>query len=141
MILTNHEDMENTDSKTGMWLGEFTEPYYDFYDAGFDITLANPKDGEPPIDPLSELTKNITSSNRRFRKDLEAMEKLKNTIPLYQINPSDFDGLFIPGGHGPMWDLATDETSGRIILGFLNGHIPVATVCHGPAALIKAAEL
>lgn len=96
MILTNHEDMENTDSKTGMWLGEFTEPYYDFYDAGFDITLANPKDGEPPIDPLSELTKNITSSNRRFRKDLEAMEKLKKHHSSLPNKPFRFRWIIYP---------------------------------------------
>jgi putative intracellular protease/amidase len=141
MILTSHEEMENTDSKTGVWLGEFTDPYYEFVDEGYQITLASPKGGKPPIDPLSKLTESITASNRRFDDDEAAQQAFDNTLTLDEINSADFDALFFPGGHGPVWDLATNETSGRIILDFLKANKYVAAVCHGPAALIKAAEL
>ncbi len=141
MILTSHEDMENTDSKTGLWIGEFTDPYYEFFDKGYDITLASPKGGKPPIDPMSKLTENITASNRRFQDDEVSQQKLNSTLKLQEVNAENFDAVFFPGGHGPLWDLATNETSGRIILDFLASNKPVAAVCHGPAALIKAAEL
>jgi putative intracellular protease/amidase len=141
MILTSHEDMENTESKTGVWLGEFTDPYYEFIDQGYSVTLASPKGGRPPIDPLSELTENITESNRRFQNDQTAQSSFAATLPVQTINADIFDGVFYPGGHGPLWDLADNEASGRIILNFLQAGKPVGAVCHGPAALIKAAEL
>lgn len=141
MILTSHSEMENTDSKTGLWIGEFTDPYYEFVDQGYEVTLASPKGGEPPVDPLSKLTENITASNRRFQNDDIAQQKFKNTLTLKQVNPAEFDALFIPGGHGPLWDLATDETTGKIIVDMLRDSKPVAAVCHGPAALIAAANL
>jgi putative intracellular protease/amidase len=141
MILTSHKEMENTSNTTGVWLGEFTDPYYEFIDKGYDVVLASPKGGEPPVDPLSKMTENITTSNRRFQDDQSAQQKFKNTLKLEEVNVSEFEALFIPGGHGPIWDLATNETSGRIILEFLAANKPVGAVCHGPAALIKAAEL
>jgi putative intracellular protease/amidase len=141
MILTSHKEMENTDSTTGVWLGEFTDPYYKFIDAGYQVTLASPKGGTPPIDPMSKLTENITSSNRRFDDDEGAKAAFHNTRTLGEIQVQDYDALFIPGGHGPLWDLAIDEQCGKIILRFLQEHKYVAAVCHGPAALIKAAEL
>lgn len=141
MILTSHDAMENTDSKTGLWLGEFTDPYYTFLDAGYQVTLVSPKGGRPPIDPMSELTENITASNRRFQDDADARQRLSTTGQLDSVQAADFDGLFIPGGHGPVWDLATNATSGQLILDFLAQQKPVAAVCHGPAALIKAAEM
>ncbi len=141
MILTSHEDMENTDSKTGVWLGEFTDPYYEFIDKGYEVTLASPQGGTPPIDPMSKLTENITASNRRYDKDEAAQKAFENTLALEKITASDFDGLFIPGGHGPLWDLASNDNCGRLILDFLGQEKPVASVCHGVAGLIKAAEL
>lgn len=141
MILTSHSEMINTDRKTGLWIGEFTDPYYEFLDKGYEVTLVSPKGGEPPIDPLSAVSENITASNRRFQDDEVAQQKFKNTQKLGIVNVSEFDAVFIPGGHGPIWDLATNETSGRIILDFLAQNKYVASVCHGPAALIKAAEL
>ena len=141
MILTSHQEMENTDSKTGVWIGEFTDPYYEFIDAGYEVTLVSPKGGEPPVDPMSKLTENITGSNRRFQDDAIAQQKFSNTQQLDTVNVADYDAVFIPGGHGPIWDLATNATSGKIILDFLAGNKPVAAVCHGPAALIAAAEL
>ena len=141
MIVTSHSEMMDTDSKTGLWIGEFTDPYYTFRDAGYEVTVASPKGGEPPIDPMSRLTENITASNRRFGDDAAAQQQLNNSETLETVDASEFDALFFPGGHGPLWDLATNEKSGRIILDFLAQAKPVAAVCHGPAALIKAAEL
>ena len=141
MILTSHQDMEYTTNKTGVWLGEFTEPYYEFVDKGYEVTLASPKGGEPPIDPMSTMTVHMTGSNRRFQEDKVAQIKFENTLHLEDVNVSEFDSLFIPGGNGPIWDLATNATSGQIILDFLSAHKPVGAVCHGTAALIKAAEL
>jgi putative intracellular protease/amidase len=141
MILTSHEDLVNTNIKTGLWIGEFTDPYYEFLDNGHQITLASPKGGQPPIDPMSEMTENITSSNRRYQDDATAQNALNTTLPLEGISSSEFDAAFFPGGHGPMFDLASNDLSGKLILDFLSNGKPVACVCHGPAALIKAAEL
>ncbi len=141
MILTSHVEMENTDHKTGLWLGEFTDPYYEFIDKGYNVTLVSPKGGTTPIDPVSKLTENITESNRRFQDDEVAKQKLDTVLTLNEVAAADFDAVFIPGGHGPLWDLATNDTSGRLILDFLENNKYVAAVCHGPAALIKAAEL
>lgn len=141
MILTSHELLENTDSKTGLRIGEFTDPYYEFLDNGYQVTLGSPMGGMPPIDPMSELTENITASNRRFQTDEVAKKTLANTERLDDIDGNNFDALFYPGGHGPMFDLASNLKSGELIADFLNSNKPVAAVCHGPAALIKAAEL
>lgn len=141
MILTSHEDLENTEDKTGLWIGEFTDPYYEFIDEGYEVTLASPKGGQPPIDPMSALTENITGSNRRFQDDEVAKKALSTTHQLEEVSASDYDCVFYPGGHGPIFDLATNELSGKLILEFLKSGKPVASVCHGPAALIKAAEL
>lgn len=141
MIVTSHKELENTDSTTGLWLGEFTDPYYEFIDKGYQITIASPKGGKPPIDPSSKLTENITGSNRRFQDDITAKKALDNTLRLEEISSANYDAVFYPGGHGPLFDLAFNEISGKLILEFLSHNKPVASVCHGPAALIKAAEL
>ena len=141
MILTSHEDLVNTTDKTGLWIGEFTDPYYEFIDKGYEVTLASPKGGQPPIDPMSALTENITGSNRRFQKDELAKRALGSTHTLDQVSANDFDGVFFPGGHGPMFDLSTNHWSGQLIVDFLRSGKPVAAVCHGPAALLKAAEI
>lgn len=141
MVLTSHTAMENTESTTGLWIGEFTDPYYEFRDKNYTVVLASPKGGNPPIDPMSKLTENLTGSNRRFMDDDFAQHALKHTLKLADVSASDFDAVFYPGGHGPMFDLAFNEFSGRLILDFLGQNKPVAAVCHGPAALIKAAEI
>ena len=141
MVLTSHKEMINTDSTTGLWIGEFTDPYYEFRDKDYTVVLASPKGGHPPIDPMSQLTENITTSNRRFMKDDFAQHALKHTLILADVFASDYDAVFYPGGHGPMFDLATDPISGQLILDFLSQNKPVAAVCHGPAALLKAAEM
>jgi putative intracellular protease/amidase len=137
IVLTSHSAMENTDSKTGVWLGEFTDPYYEFIDAGYSVTLSSPKGGRPPVDPMSELTENITGSNRRFHDDSAAKTAFAETTVLNMISAADYDAVFYPGGHGPIWDLAIDNNSGLLILDFLDSGKPVALVCHGPAALIN----
>ncbi len=141
MILTSHAELENTSAKTGLWIGEFTEPYYKFLNKGFHVTVASPKGGKPPIDEMSALTENITGSNRRFNEDEAAQNALNTTSKLDDISAADFEAVFFPGGHGPMFDLAGDALSGQLILDFLESNKPVAAVCHGPAALIKAAEI
>lgn len=120
IIVTSHQAMENTKSKTGLWLGEFTVPYYMFLENGYEVDIASPTGEETPIDPLSLLTKNITASNRKFNSDSVAQEALKNPKKLREIKVEDYDALFFPGGHGPLLDLANDNESGKIILDFLN---------------------
>lgn len=140
MVLTSHSEMENTTDKTGVWLGEFTDPYYEFIDAGYNVTLSSPKGGRPPVDPMSELTENLTGSNRRYQDDEMAKSAFSHTTPLNQIKSEDYDAVFYPGGHGPIWDLAVDNNSGILIHDFLDSGKPVAAVCHGPAALINAEQ-
>jgi putative intracellular protease/amidase len=141
MVLTSHWQMDGTDSKTGVWLGEFTDPYYEFIDAGYRVTLASPLGGRPPVDPMSELTENITGANRRFHDDEIAKTAFERTNVIRLMKAADYDAIFYPGGHGPIWDLAADASSGRLILDFYHAGKPVGAVCHGTAALIKAAEL
>ena len=138
MVLTSHSTMDNTDGKTGVWLGEFTDPYYEFIDAGYQVTLASQKGGRPPVDPMSELTEHVTGANRRYNDDEVAKTAFSQTQVLDQIRSDDYDAVFYPGGHGPLWDLAQDNNSGILILDFLDAGKPVAAVCHGPAALISA---
>lgn len=141
MVLTSHEDMVNTDNKTGLWIGEFTDPYYEFKDKNYTVVLASPQGGAPPIDPMSKLTENLTGSNRRFMDDDFAQHALKHTLPLSDVSADDYDAIFFPGGHGPMFDLASSDVSARLIIEFLKQQKPVAAVCHGPAALLRAAEM
>ncbi len=141
MVLTSDETMLNTDNKTGLWIGEFTDPYYEFKDHGYTIVLASPKGGIIPIDPMSELTINITASNRRYQDDDFTKHALKHTLKLEDVSADDYDAVFYPGGHGPMFDLANDTRSGQLIIDMLKSHKPVAAVCHGPAALIAASEM
>jgi len=141
MILTSHGTMDRTDVETGVWLGEFTGPYYEMLDNGCEVTIASPKGGQPPVDPMSRLTENITASNRRFQDDTPTQLAFANTVKIDEVVAADYDGVFYPGGHGPLWDLANNEVSGRLIVDMLNSNKPVATLCHGPAALIKAAAL
>ncbi|MBO9594964.1 MAG: type 1 glutamine amidotransferase domain-containing protein [Niabella sp.] len=141
MVLTSHAGMENTERTTGVWLGECTDPYYEFTDAGCQVTLCSPEGGKPPVDPLSTVTENITRSNRRFIDDPVARAAFENTLMLREIDPTMFDAVFYAGGHGPLWDLANNEFSGRLILHYLSTGKPVGAVCHGPAALLIAAAL
>jgi putative intracellular protease/amidase len=135
MVLTSHDRLGDTGKPTGFWLEEFAAPYYVLKDAGHRITLASPNGGQPPLDPKSDEPEAQTDATRRFRDDPEAGAALADTERLAEVNPSHFEGLFFPGGHGPMWDLAEDADVRRIIEALLGAGKPVAAVCHGPAAL------
>ncbi|KEY60068.1 type 1 glutamine amidotransferase domain-containing protein [Serratia sp. DD3] len=138
MVLTSHDKLGNTGHKTGLWLEEFASPYYVFRDAGADITLASPQGGQPPLDPKSSQPDAQTASTRRFDQDTTAQHALANTVKLQDINADDFDALFYPGGHGPLWDLAEDSVSVALIEQFHAQGKPVAAVCHAPAVLRHA---
>jgi putative intracellular protease/amidase len=140
MVLTSHSDLGNTGEKTGFWVEEFTAPYYVFEDAGAEITLASPKGGQPPIDPKSETEDAQTASTKRFKNDNALQEKLSNTHKLSEMVEDAYDALFYPGGHGPLWDLATDKDSIALIQAFNDKQKPIAFVCHGPAALLNAEQ-
>ncbi len=138
MVLTSHEFLGNTGEKTGFWVEEFAAPYYLFKDAGAVITLASPAGGQPPIDPKSELADFQTEATKRFDSDIAAHLQLAHTEILATINQADYDAVFYPGGHGPLWDLTKDSDSIRLIEAFLNADKAVATVCHATAALLNA---
>lgn len=135
MVLTSHDKMGDTGHKTGFWLEEFAAPYYVFRDAGADITLASPKGGQPPVDPNSTVPDAQTAATERFNQDSKAKQALANTIPLSQVSAGDFDAIFYPGGHGPLWDLAEDSDSINLIMAFAEQKKPIGAVCHAPAVL------
>lgn len=135
MVLTSHDQLGNTGLKTGFWLEEFAAPYYVFRDAGCDLTLASPAGGQPPLDPKSDEPDFQTAATHRFRADAEAMAQLAATQPLADIRLAEFDAVFYPGGHGPLWDLAEDAHSIALIEQAIAVGKPVATVCHAPGVL------
>ncbi|WP_341225398.1 type 1 glutamine amidotransferase domain-containing protein [uncultured Arcticibacterium sp.] len=134
-VLTSHKDLGNTGEKTGFWIEEFAAPYYLLKDKGVEITLASPKGGQPPIDPKSNEPDFQTPATVRFNDDKATQEVLSKTIKLEDINQADYDAVFYPGGHGPLWDLAEDKNSIALIEAFYNNNKPVAAVCHAPAIL------
>jgi putative intracellular protease/amidase len=133
MVLTSHDEMGDTGNKTGFWLEEFAAPYYVFKDAGADITLASPKGGQPPVDPSSDAAGAQTDDTHRFKADDEAQKHLATTLKLSDVTEAGFDAIFYPGGHGPLWDLAEDADSKRLIEAFAAADRPVGAVCHAPA--------
>lgn len=133
MVLTSHDQMGDTGKKTGFWLEEFAAPYYVFKDAGAAITLASPKGGQPPIDPSSDAESAQSDDTRRFKSDVDAQRHLAKTLVLSTVNAEGFDAIFYPGGHGPLWDLAEDADSARLIETFVAADLPVGAVCHAPA--------
>ncbi|KFC82781.1 type 1 glutamine amidotransferase domain-containing protein [Buttiauxella agrestis] len=140
MVLTSHDKLGNTGKPTGFWLEEFAAPYYVFHDAGLDVTLASPKGGQPPLDPKSDEPDAQTDDTRRFRGDSAAQKLLANTQKLESINADDFDAVFYPGGHGPLWDLAEDQNSIKLIEQFWAAGKPVGAVCHAPGVLRKVSK-
>ena len=138
IVLTSHSDLGATGEKTGFWIEEFAAPYYVLADAGVELTIASPQGGQPPVDPKSELADAQTPATERFYSDNEVIDKVAHSLPLSEINQADYDAVFYPGGHGPLWDLANDEHSIHLIEDFYNHQKPIAFVCHAPAALIKA---
>jgi len=137
IVLTSHAQLGDTGKQTGFWLEEFAAPYYVFKDAGADIVLASPKGGQPPLDPKSDAPDAQTEMTRRFGGDEEAQALLANTHTLAELVADDFDAVFYPGGHGPLWDLAGDPASIALIESFIKAGKPVAAVCHAPAALVE----
>jgi putative intracellular protease/amidase len=137
MVLTSHDRLGDTGEKTGFWLEEFAAPYYVMKEAGAAVTLASPQGGQPPLDPKSALPENQTESTQRFRKDVAAQAELANTKKLAEVSADDFDAVFYPGGHGPMWDLPDNATSIALIEAFVKAGKPVGAVCHAPAVLVN----
>jgi putative intracellular protease/amidase len=142
MILTSHDELGNTGHKTGFWLEEFAAPYYVFKDAGVELTLASPKGGQPPLDPKSDEPGAQTDATQRFKQDPAAQQALAYTVALDTIKAADFDAIFYPGGHGPLWDLAEDKDSIALLETAYAADKPVAVVCHAPGVLrhVKAAN-
>lgn len=140
VVLPSHDQLGNTGQKTGFWLEEFTDPYYKFIDSGYEVTIASPQGGKPPVDPKSIQKENQSESTQRFEKDKSAQAKLENTLVLSQVSASDYDTLFLPGGHGPMWDLSSDENMKKIVEDFYSDKKIVSAVCHGPAGLLQATD-
>ena len=140
IVLTSHDQLGDTGKKTGFWLEEFVSPYYRLKDAGVQVTLASPLGGQPPLDPKSNEPDFQTDDTRRFDDDKAAQNELGNTAKLAEMKVEDFDAVFYPGGHGPLWDLYKDKYSIALIEGFIAAGKPVATVCHAPAALLRAKD-
>jgi len=141
IVLTSHSQLGDTqlgnaEGKTGFWIEEFAAPYYLFEKAGYDITLSSPKGGQPPIDPQSDTADTQTPALIRYKSDVKLLGQMSHTIPLADIDVDDFDAVFYPGGHGPLWDLVNDSYSIAILENFWNAKKPIAAVCHAPAALL-----
>ena len=133
MVLTSHDQLGTTGLKTGFWLEEFAAPYYVFKDANADITIVSPKGGQPPLDPKSDEPDFQTPATERFKNDTEAQAALANSLKLADVSPDDFDAVFYPGGHGPLWDLTEDRNSISLIEMMYAAGKTVAAVCHAPA--------
>jgi putative intracellular protease/amidase len=142
MVLTSHDQLGDTGEKTGFWLEEFAAPYYALKDAGADVVVASPKGGQPPLDPKSDAPDAQSDDTRRFKDDADAQTVLASTVRLDSVDAADFDAVFYPGGHGPLWDLAEDPVSIRLIEAFAATDKPVGVVCHAPGVLksVKGAD-
>jgi putative intracellular protease/amidase len=140
IVLTSHDQLGDTGDKTGFWLEEFAAPYYRLLDAGAELTLASPAGGQPPLDPKSSEADAQTEATHRFNADQQAQTILANTVKLADIETDNFDAVFYPGGHGPLWDLTTDLNSISLIESFIAAAKPVAAVCHAPAVLIHVRD-
>ena len=136
IIATSHSELGTTGHKTGLWLEELAAPYYSFLDNGIAITLASPKGGAIPMDPKSDDPDSQTEATLRFKADATALAVLQNSVPLSQIHPEEYDAVFVPGGHGPMWDIADNPEVNTILESFTSNNKPIGSVCHGVAALV-----
>lgn len=140
IVLTSHDELGDTGKKTGFWLEELAAPYYRFKEAGYEVALASPEGGQPPLDPASNQPDFQTEDTRRFEDDAEATAALAETLRLDAVNGADYDTVFYPGGHGPLWDLAEDPASIRLIENTLRAGKPLALVCHAPGVLRHAKD-
>jgi putative intracellular protease/amidase len=139
-VLTSHSELGNTGEKTGFWVEEFAAPYYVLADEGVDIMIASPKGGQPPVDPKSEAADAQTAATKRFYADNVLIDKVAHTYKIADVNAADFDAVFYPGGHGPLWDLYSDTDSISLIQNFWSAGKPVAAVCHAPSALLNVKD-
>jgi putative intracellular protease/amidase len=137
IVLTSHSELGDTGKKTGFWVEEFAAPYYELADAGAEITLASPQGGQPPIDPSSELPGAKTKFTHRFDQDEPLKQKLAHTLKLNDVKAANYDAVFYPGGHGPLWDLTKDAKSIALLEAFQQQGKPMALVCHAPCALLN----
>ncbi|MCC8409132.1 type 1 glutamine amidotransferase domain-containing protein [Mucilaginibacter sp. UR6-1] len=133
-VVTSHDQLGNSGKKTGFWVEEFAAPYYKFADADYEVVVATPKGGQAPIDPSSEAPSAQTEATKRYYNDTKVQEVIAHTHKLAEMKASDFDAIFYPGGHGPLWDLANDQHSAQLILDFYNNGKLVGAVCHAPGA-------
>ena len=140
MVLTSHSELGTTGEKTGFWVEEFAAPYYALTDAGIQVSLASPAGGQPPIDPKSELDDFQTEATKRYDDDSEVKDLMANTAVLAELNVSDYDAVFYPGGHGPLWDLTDNRDSITLIESFLEANKPVAAVCHATDAFLHVKD-
>jgi len=140
MVLTSHSELGNTGEKTGFWVEEFAAPYYAFIEAGINVSLASPAGGQPPIDPKSEMEDFQTASTKRYDADSEVQTLMANTAVLAEVSEADYDAVFYPGGHGPLWDLTGNTDSISLIENFLAANKPVAAVCHATAAFLNVKD-
>lgn len=140
IVLTSQKSLGNTDTPTGFWMEELATPYYEFHKAGHSVSVASPKGGEAKPDPKSLQDESQTEATRRFQNDPQALEAIKNTAALSSVQAEDYDAIVFPGGHGPMFDLASDKAAGELASKFYEGGKVVAAFCHGPAALITAVD-
>ena len=140
MVLTSHSELGNTGKKTGFWIEEFAAPYYLFKDANATITIASPKGGQPPIDPKSNEPESLTPATIKFNEDESLQKLLANTFILKEMKAADFDAVFYPGGHGPLWDLTNDSDSIKLIEDFWKSKKPIVAVCHAPAVLLNVKD-
>jgi len=136
-IATSHDKMGSTGNKTGVWLEELAAPYYIFKDAGAQVILSSPNGGPVPVDPKSQSILTTTRNTKRFTADLEAMDFLSRSLPLEEVKAIDFDAVFLPGGHGPLWDISTNPVVKRLLEIFNADRKPIGAVCHGVAALLS----
>ena len=140
MVLTSHDTLGDTGRPTGLWLEELAAPYYVLTDAGVGVSLCSPLGGQPPIDPVSDESGGQTDDTRRFHEDIAAQDRLATTLPLAEVSAGDFDAVFFPGGHGPLWDLPDNRSSIGLIEAFVAAGKPVAAVCHAPVAFAHVAN-
>ncbi len=140
IVLTSHDELGATGKKTGFWLEEFAAPYYVLGDAGSELTLASTKGGQPPLDPKSDLPENQSDLTHRFRGDSNAQAELARTKRLADVSATDFDAVFYPGGHGPMWDMPDNPTSIALLEAFVSAGKPIGAVCHAPVALTNVRD-
>jgi putative intracellular protease/amidase len=140
IVLTSHSELGNTGNKTGFWIEEFAAPYYTLKEAGAEVTIASPKGGQPPIDPKSDEPSSQTPATIRFKADAALQKILANTQKLSDISADNFDAVFYPGGHGPLWDLTSDAASIKLIEAFWKSKKPIASVCHAPSVLLNVKD-